>query len=364
MKVYLCRDYNQKIIRAMITVLENIDLRPYNTMRVGAKAAMWIEFDSLEDAPAAIETAKMATPSGKYMIMGGGSNILFCNDYSGAIVHPAVIGWEAKALGNGKMEITAGAGVEFDNLIASTCRSGLWGLENLSLIPGSVGGAAVQNAGAYGVETGDYISEIRAWDIEAEKFVVIKKESLDYGYRTSLFKKAENAGKYIVLEVSFILSAESCPKLDYGPLKDLESDSVKITPDLVRQKIVDIRNSKLPKVSDTGSAGSFFKNPVLEKGSWAEFISVMTANGIEPDSVPHFVLPDGSVKIPAAWLIDKCGWKGKTLGNAAVWSHQPLIIVNATGKASGSDIVALEKAIVEDFIYRLGIKHVPEVGHV
>lgn len=344
----------------MISLLENINMRVATTMRVDAQAAAWVEFSESEEAPAAVDAARKATESGKFIIAGGGSNLLFCKNYEGAVLHPALHHWEAKALENGKMEITAGAGIDFDKLVEHTCAARLWGLENLSLIPGSVGGAAVQNAGAYGVEAGDCITGVYVWDMREKKFDLLTRGQLEYGYRNSVFKTAENAGRYIVLKVRFELSPEPRPVLGYGPLKSLEANKDNITPDDVRAAVIEIRNSKLPAVEEVGSAGSFFKNPVLSRSEWDSFRALAREHG----DAPHFNLPDGRVKVPAAWLIEKSGWKGRTLGNAGVWHIQPLILINATGKASGADIVALERAITADVSAMFGITLEPEVVHI
>lgn len=185
-------------------------------MRIDARCPLWVEFDDCNDAPAAVQIAEKASPAGTYLIVGGGSNLLFCKDYDGAVIHPAVMGWEAEAIGNGSMRVTVGAGVDFDYFIASVCAAKLWGLENLSLIPGTVGGAAVQNAGAYGVEAGDHIESVYVWDTRNKKFDVLTHDNLHYGYRTSVFKSPENTGRYIVLKVTFILSTQHNPVLDYG----------------------------------------------------------------------------------------------------------------------------------------------------
>jgi UDP-N-acetylmuramate dehydrogenase len=346
----------------MINSIENINLRPFNTMRIDSHCPLWVEFDDCNDAPAAVQIAEKASPDGRYLIVGGGSNLLFCKDYDGAVIHPAVKGWEAEAIGNGSMRVTVGAGVDFDYFIASVCAAKLWGLENLSLIPGTVGGAAVQNAGAYGVESGDHIESVYVWDTRDKKFDVLIHDDLHYGYRTSVFKSPENAGRYIVLKVTFILSTQHNPVLDYGPLKRIGSESA--TPDSVRNEVIAIRNSKLPSVDETGSAGSFFKNPVISPADWPHIVAAASRINIAGHEIPHFLLPDGNIKIPAAWLIEKAGWKGKQLGNAAVWPIQPLIIINATGHASASEILDLENAITRDVNSIFGIILTPEVVHI
>ncbi len=344
----------------MIHTCENIGLRPYNTMRLNSQCANWVEFDSPEDAPAASAMAESLSGNNGIAIIGGGSNIIFGENYPGVLIHPAIMGWEAVALGNGEMEVIVGAGVVLDELVANVCAAGLWGLENLSGIPGTVGGAAVQSAGAYGVEFGECVKYVKVWDRAESKFRILKHDELDYGSRYSVFKHLDNSGRYIVLQVTIAVSKNSAPKLEYGPLKNLAGKEG-LTPTDVRNEVLEIRDSKLPRTDETGSAGSYFKNPVVSAEEWMAFCERIVSMGICLESVPHFVLNGGSVKIPAAWLIEQCGWKGRTLGNAGVWHKQPLILVNATGNATSDDILALEKAIVSDVQERFGIVLKPEV---
>ncbi|MDE6264943.1 MAG: UDP-N-acetylmuramate dehydrogenase [Paramuribaculum sp.] len=344
----------------MIHTREKIGLRPYNTMRLNSRCANWVEFDAPEDAPAASALAESISGENGIAIIGGGSNIIFGEAYPGVLIHPAIMGWDAVALGGGEMEVVVGAGVVLDDLVANICAAGLWGLENLSGIPGTVGGAAVQCAGAYGVEFGECVKYVKVWDRVENKFLTLSHDELDYGYRYSVFKHPENSGRYIVLQVAITVSKNSEPKLEYGPLKKLAGKSG-LTPVDVRNEVLEIRDSKLPRTDETGSAGSYFKNPVVSSTEWDAFCERVKGMGIDIESVPHFILNGGSVKIPAAWLIDKCGWKGRTLGNAGVWHKQPLILINATGNATSDDILALEKAIVADVQQRFGIGLKPEV---
>lgn len=344
----------------MIHTRENIALRPYNTMRLNSQCANWVEFDTPEDAPAASALAHSLSGNNGIAIIGGGSNLIFGERYPGVLIHPAIMGWDAVALGNGEMEVIVGAGVVLDDLVANVCAAGLWGLENLSGIPGTVGGAAVQSAGAYGVEFGECVKYVKVWDRAENKFHIFNHDELDYGYRYSLFKHPENSGRYIVLQVAVAVSKNSAPRLEYGPLKNLVGKGG-LTPSDVRNEVLEIRAGKLPSINETGSAGSYFKNPVVSATEWDSFCEKAEDLGIDSDSIPHFVLNGDSVKIPAAWLIEKCGWKGRTLGNAGVWHKQPLILINATGNATSDDILALENAIIKDVHERFGIVLKPEV---
>lgn len=347
----------------MIRSFQNIGLKTFNTMGLDSLCANLIEFDSPEDAPGAVALARSTAGELPVAVIGGGSNLVFGKEFRGCLIHPAIMGWEATPLGDGIMEITVGAGVVLDSLIEQVCNAGFWGMENLSGIPGSVGGASVQNAGAYGVEIGDLIKTVHVWDCAECSFKTFTRGDLEYGYRFSIFKRPENNGRFIVLQVCLEVSKVYNPKLSYGPLKEL-ADHSSLTPADVRESVLKIRDSKLPRVEETGSAGSYFKNPVLDADEWMNFQDILISSGYAIDSVPHFNLDGGAVKVPAAWLIEQCGWKGKTLGNAGVWHKQPLILVNATGKATSEEISELEKAIVADVKDRFGIELYTEVVHL
>jgi len=249
-----------------------------------------------------------------------------------------------------------GAGVVWDHFVAETCRHGLWGAENLSLIPGEVGAAAVQNIGAYGVEVGDIVSGVVCFDLRERKKVKLTQEECRYGYRDSLFKQPENKGRYIVTSVLFRLTRKHSPKLEYKGVRDALDGVEPQTPQEVREAIIRIRREKLPDPEEIGSAGSFFKNPVVSREQFAR---------ISPDgSAPHYDLPDGTVKVPAAWLIDRCGFKGAVEGGAAVYERQPLVIVNASGTASPQEVLALEQRIINGVQERFGVTLHPEVEHI
>ena len=335
-------------------------MKSFNTMRIDSLCENLVEFDTVDDCPSAMALAENLSPNGNIVIIGGGSNILFSDQYQGVLVHPAILGWDVRLHENGSAEVVIGAGVDLDSIAANLSYSGFWGMENLSGIPGTVGGAAVQNAGAYGVEFGDLVKYVKVWNCIEKKFDQLDREELNYGYRFSTFKLPENSGKYVVLEVAIEVSKRYNPQLSYGPLKKF-SESNNLTPVEIRDKIIEIRDSKLPKVDEVGSAGSYFKNPVLSKNDWDEFCNLVIGKGISIESVPHFLTSDNSIKVPAAWLIEKCGWKGKKLGNAGVWHNQPLILVNANGNATSCDIKMLENAIVSDVKEQFGIELKPEV---
>lgn len=333
----------------MITSIENFNLRSFNTFRVDVSCDEWVEYTSADDVPALAARLKGRT----YMSIGAGSKLLFTGDYHGTVLHSRILDVTTTSADESTyVMVRAGAGVEMDALIEQCCKSGLWGIENLSGIPGEVGAAAVQNVGAYGVEACDAIALVEAFDCHEQRFVSLTPTDCRFGYRQSMFK--EHPGRYIITHVSFRLSTVAKPKLTYGSLRDLEN-RCNLTAMDVRTAVQDIRNAKLPSVDEIGSAGSFFKNPVVDK---AVFEEVKRRAG--DTEVPHYVLADGHVKIPAAWLIDSCGLKNASVGGASVWHLQPLVIVNRTGKASPADIVELQRHIVTTVRNRFGVELFPE----
>jgi UDP-N-acetylmuramate dehydrogenase len=266
-----------------------------------------------------------------------------------------------------KVYVSVGAGVVFDDFCAWAAKEGLWGVENLSYIPGEVGASAVQNIGAYGVEVKDVIRTVFCYDTVEEEFVKFDVEECEYGYRDSVFKDPEVKGRYIVTHVVFALSRTPQPRLDYGHLKEAVASFVMekpLTPAVIRKAIIKIRKEKLPEPSVMGSAGSFFKNPVITAEHFARIEAAAKAELGQECKVPHYDLPDGTVKVPAAWLIEQCGWKGKRSGGAAVYDKQPLVIVNYTGDAYPEEIIGLERRIIASVKSKFDIDLHPEVEHI
>ena len=298
--------------------------------------------------------------------IGGGSNLLFTGDFPGTVLHSAIRHIDVISDSDDEVLVRVGAGVEFDKLCEWAARRGLWGPENLSHIPGEAGAAAVQNIGAYGVEAKDIIREVRAFDLVSRKFLTFSVEECNYGYRDSFFKSPEGKDRYIITGIVFAFRRNGSPILEYGNLREtLLSRCPCPTPSDVRETIISIRRTKLPEVSEVGSAGSFFKNPVVSR---EVFGNVVRISGRDEASVPHYPVPGPGgepwVKIPAAWLIDQCGWKGAVRGGAGVWPSQPLVIINASGDASPEEILALEECIRMSVSDRFGIVLSPEVEHI
>ena len=349
----------------MINTTYYQDLTKMNTFGMKVKARCFIEYDSVADL-VDIEFEELARP---VLHIGGGSNLLFTDDFKGTVLHSKINFIEVIKEESEKVLVSVGAGVVFDDFCDWAAKEGLWGVENLSYIPGEVGASAVQNIGAYGVEVKDVIKTVYCYDTIDEEFVNFDVEDLEYGYRDSAFKDPEIKGRYIVTHVVFALSRTPQPKLDYGHLKEAvychsERSEESLTPSLIRKVIIKIRKEKLPEPSVMGSAGSFFKNPVISAEHYARIEAAAKAEHGADVKVPHYDLPDGTVKVPAAWMIEQCGWKGKRSGNAAVYDKQPLVIVNYTGEAYPEEIISLERRIISSVKAKFDVELHPEVDHI
>ena len=330
----------------------NCDLSAQNTFRMKVSCACYVEYDTVKELEG-LNFDRLPKP---LLHIGAGSNLLFTGDFPGTVLHSKIDFIKYVDVGFDEVPVMVGAGTVFDRFVAETCGHGLWGAENLSLIPGETGAAAVQNIGAYGVEAADIISGVVCFDLQERRKVKFSAAECRYGYRDSLFKQPEFRGRYVVTSVLFRLSRKPVPRLDYKGVREALEGREPETPMEVREAVIRIRRQKLPDPEELGSAGSFFKNPVVSREDFAR---------ISPDgSAPHYDLPDGTVKIPAAWLIDRCGFKGAAEGGAAVYAPQPLVIVNASGTASPQEVLALESRIISGVRERFGVTLVPEVEHI
>lgn len=329
----------------MIVQYYDYDLTGRNTFGMKVKCDRWIDYDSPRDLPVIFREL-----AGRWMHIGAGSNLLFTGDYHGAVLHSSIRGLEADGT-----VITVGAAEKLDDVVSWACYHGLWGLENLSAIPGEMGAAAVQNVGAYGVEISDLIVDVMVFDTLTGQFQTIPVEGVGYGYRHSMFKDAANKGRFIVVSIRLKLSDIPSPVLTHSGLSQF-IDVENLTPEVVRRGVIAVRDSKLPDPRLTGSAGSFFKNPVVSAAKGAELL------GLYPD-MPHYQA-DGGIKIPAAWLIERAGMKGRSVGGASVWNRQPLVIVNSNGFALPDDVLSLENEIIDAVLSLFGVKLFPEVEHI
>lgn len=332
-----------------------------NTFRMKVKCALYVDITAEEELQS-LDWDSLPQP---LMVIGGGSNLLFKGDFPGTVLHVAINSVPGVISGpTPGTKVTVAAGVVFDDFCAWAAAENLWGPENLSLIPGEVGASAVQNIGAYGVEAKDIIAGIRAWDLQDRKFVDINPADCQYGYRTSRFK-TEWKGRFIITSVTYQLSKEPKPILDYGGVrKALEESCVdSISPQLIRDTIIAIRRKKLPDPEEIGSAGSFFCNPVISKEHFQKIVAIAKADNGDDYEVPHYVVGE-NIKVPAAWMIEQCGFKGATNGGAQVYQNQPLVIVNASGSATPEEIIGLEQRIIDTIYTKYGITLHPEVEHV
>ena len=317
-----------------------------NTFGLDAVAENYVDYRSAADLKKALASAPRP-----FLHVGGGSNLLFAKPvFEGTVFHNCDIDVKELEYTADTVLLKAGGGVVWDAFVEYCVDMGYYGAENLSLIPGEVGAAAVQNIGAYGSEVKDIIETVECLDTETGKTCTFSREECCYGYRTSIFKKPENR-KYYVLSVNFRLSTEEKFNLSYGALSALLKSDV--TLERVREAVVETRRQKLPDPEETGSAGSFFVNPVVEREKFESLAAKW------PD-MPHYEAPEGRVKLSAGWLIDRCGWKGKSLGRAGVYSRQALVLVNLGG-ASASEIIKLAEAVVLSVKEQFGVELKPEV---
>lgn len=330
----------------------DFNLKEHNTFGIDVKCRRFIEFESVGEL---LQIVNSLTDADKpLMVLGGGSNMLFTADYEGTVLHSAIKGHVAVQTDEGIM-LRCGSGEVWDDIVSLCVSNRMYGAENLSLIPGDVGASAVQNIGAYGAEAKDIILKVEAVDLQTGKMCEFTNEECEYAYRKSKFK-GEWRNRFVITYVTYKLSEVFCPCLDYGNIRaELEKRNIKVpTAEQLRNVIIGIRNEKLPDPKVEGNAGSFFMNPVVPKAKYEELVARF-------GNVPHYSVDDNNEKIPAGWMIDQCGWKGKSLGKAGVHSRQALVLVNRGG-AEGKDIVALCDAIKRDVKDKFGIDIVPEVN--
>ena len=313
---------------------ENISLKPYNTFGIDVCARKLLVIEPGDEVPPL---------EGEVLVIGVGSNMVFTKDYEGTVV---ILAKKSQFSISNSQFVTAWAGTVMDDLIQWTLDHNLYGLENLSAIPGTVGASAVQNVGAYGAEAKDFIESVEAYDLQERRHCTFSNADCHFAYRDSLFKHLP--GRYLILRVTYRLSETFTPNLSYKALEGLPHD----TAQQLREAITEVRWNKLPRPEEHGSAGSFFKNPVVDEPTY------LRLKAEHPD-MPDAHRSDNGYKLSAGWLIDRAGWKGRTQGRAGVWPKNALVLYNADG-CTGDEVRALAATIQQDVKQKFGVTLDPE----
>lgn len=325
-------------------------LTPFHTFHLAAQAQQIIPITDTQQWFDEYQRAKQAGLP--VLMLGQGSNVLFVEDFQGVVLLNQLKGIEQREDAE-FYYLTVQGGENWHQLVKWTLEQGIYGLENLALIPGCVGSAPIQNIGAYGVEFERFCDFVEVLNLETNEIFRLSGEACEFGYRESIFKHQYQEG-YAILAVGLKLPKAWQPTLSYGSLANF--DPQRVTPQQIFDEVCAIRSSKLPNPDEYGNAGSFFKNPVID---FAEFSRLQTAY----PNLPHYPQPDGSVKIPAGWLIDQCGLKGFQIGGAAVHTQQALVLINKS-QASGTEVVALAKAVRQQVWQKFGVEIHPEVRFI
>lgn len=335
-----------------MNIEHNKSLKELNTFGVEANAKLFVEISSVEELQELIQTDEFK--NNEHLFLGGGSNILFTRDFDGLVIKNNLRGIEVIREDNDYVWVRGMAGEHWHDFTMYTVEQGWSGIENLSLIPGSVGAAPVQNIGAYGVEIKDTLETVETIDLTTGEPRDFANEECDFGYRTSVFKTTLK-GKYFITAIVLKLSKNGQPNISYNSLRAKLEERGVVEPSVqqVSDTVIEIRQSKLPDPREIGNAGSFFKNPVIDE----ETLKRLQAG--YPD-MPNYDLENGMYKIPAAWCIETAGWKGKRVGEAGSHERQALVLVNH-GAATGAEIAALAREIVGSVRDQFGIDLEPEV---
>jgi UDP-N-acetylmuramate dehydrogenase len=336
----------------MLQIQENISLKPYNSFGIDVKASYFAEIFSEKDLIELFQDELVK--SEKLLIIGGGSNVLFTQDYKGLVIKISIKGIQSGIIEN-KVRVTAGAGEVWNDFVNYCVEHHFAGVENLSLIPGTVGASPIQNIGAYGVELKDVFESCTAFEIKTGQVKTFNYSDCRFGYRESIFK-GEWKGQYIITAVTFRLSSEAKINTSYGAIEtELLNRGIE-EPNIadVSAAVSHIRVSKLPDPSTIGNAGSFFKNPVIEKYEFADVVAK------HPDVV-HYPTADDKIKLAAGWLIEQCGWKGKVVGQTGTWKNQALVLVNHGG-ATGTEVYHFSEQIIDSVKSTFGVTLEREVN--
>ncbi len=331
---------------------ENISLRPYNTFGIDVNAKYFAEAKS--EADLSLIFSNSIAKTNQLLVLGGGSNMLFTKDFDGLVIKVSIPGIENQTNGD-DVEVTAGGGIVWNDLVNYCVDHGFAGIENLSLIPGTVGASPIQNIGAYGVELKDVFSSCTAFEIATCKLKTFTYADCKFGYRDSVFKN-ELKGKYIITSVNFKLSKRANLQTHYGAISaELKNRNInKPTINDISKVVADIRVSKLPDPKTIGNAGSFFKNPVINTVQFADLVAKFPA-------VVNYPAPNNQIKLAAGWLIEQCGFKGKTVGETGTWKNQALVLVNH-GNASGQAVYDFSEQIINAVNAKFGVKLEREVN--
>lgn len=338
MNVFVSLEFDFPI---MINILENIDLQSLHSLRLKAKASRLIRFDDQEDLPRLQDFYRIQDT----MILGKGNNVLFKSDFEGVIIQPELYGTRIEKGVDADL-VEVGASEDWDEFVEWSITKGYCGLENLSLIPGSVGASPIQNIGAYGVEVKDFIHEVRGWNFINGRFESYSNPECAFAYRDSIYKH-HLKDRFIITKVVFRLSRDFNPVLNYGDLSRLRENNPGLSSADIREAVIQIRRSKLPDPADIPNAGSFFKNPAVDE-------QLAEALKQEFPEMPVYPYENKKVKLAAGWLIEKAGWKGKSKGKVAVHSRQALVLTNPGG-GSGKEILELAKSIQESVRNQFGV---------
>ena len=332
--------------------LRNYNLLSHNTFGIDVECNRFVSFEAAEEIHSFI--ANRTDSDLPTLVIGEGSNLLFTQNYPATILHSDIKGIETMPCSEG-IFVRCGSGEHWDDVVDYCVSNGWSGLENMSYIPGTVGASAVQNIGAYGSEAKDVIYRIEAIDLSNGERVTFKNEDCNYSYRKSNFKTIWK-GRFFITHVTYLVKKEFQPNVRYGNIKAVLAEKGIEVPTLsqLREVIIEIRKSKLPEPSEEGNAGSFFMNPIVSRSTFEALLAQY------PD-MPHYFIDEEHEKVPAGWLIEQCGWKGKTLGNAGVHAKQALVLVNKGG-ASGNEVLKLCNTICNDVQSKFGITIHPEVN--
>ena len=334
-------------------IQENVELAPYTTMGVSAKAKFFAGFRSLEELKSLIEYAERSGL--KLLILGGGSNVLFLSDFDGLVIRNEVEGFEIVSETADHIHLKLGAGENWHETVTRCVEKGWGGIENLALIPGTVGAAPIQNIGAYGVELKDVFVRLEGFDMLEMNLRTLSFDECNFGYRESVLKH-ELKGRLIITSVTLRLAKDPIPNLSYKPVSTMMQDRNIADPEIkdVYEAVIDIRNSKLPDPKELGNTGSFFKNPVITKVQFEQL------QASYPD-IPGYLVDEHTIKVPAGWLIDQAGWKGYREGDAGDHEKQALVLVNY-GNATGIQIRSLAEKIIQSIRSKFDILLTPEVN--